>query len=294
MTEYIPFSLEQREQARRTDLASFLRHQGETVKPSGSEFQWSHGGEKVTLRANLWYNQYEQSGGDAVDFVRQFYGLSYPEAVKCLLGANCTATFPPEISNSIPFRLPKANGNSRRVDTYLLRQRGIDQEVLDAFMRKNLIYESEKYHNVVFVGMDKAGIPRHAHKRGTGSQSTYKGNAPGSNPEYSFHWVGTDEQLYLFEAPIDLLSFISLHKQGWQAHSYAAACGVSDKVLWQMLHDNPNTQQIYLCFDRDDAGQDAAKGISEKLTNLHIINKILVPEKKDWNEDLLHRKEEFI
>lgn len=294
MTEYIPFSLEQREQARRTDLASFLRRQGETVKPSGSEYQWNHDGEKVTLRGNLWYNQYEQSGGDAVDFVRQFYGLSYPEAVKCLLDVNCIAAMPPEISRPVPFQLPKANENSRRVYAYLHVQRGIDEDVLDTFLGKNLIYESEKYHNAVFVGMDKDGIPRHAHLRGSGTHSTYKGNTPGSLPEFSFHWTGSDDELFLFEAPIDLLSFISLHKKGWQTHSYAAACGVSDKVLWQMRKDYPYINNIGICFDSDKAGQDAAHHISEKLTDLHSINKVLVPEKKDWNEDLLHQKEESI
>ena len=43
-----------------------------------------------------------------------------------------------------------------------------------------MIYESADYHNAVFVGYDMDGIPRHAHKRGTGSESTYKGNADGS------------------------------------------------------------------------------------------------------------------
>ena len=55
----------------------------------------------------------------------------------------------------------------------------------------------------------------------SGSQSTYKGNAPGSLPGYSFHWVGASDRLYLFEAPVDLLSYISMHKSGWRNHSYA-------------------------------------------------------------------------
>ena len=84
--------------------------------------------------------------------------------------------------------------------------------VLDSFTYRGLIYESAKYHNVVFVGKDKDGKPRHAHKRGSGSQSTYKSNAPGSLPGYSFHWVGASDRLYLFEAPVDLLSYISMHR----------------------------------------------------------------------------------
>lgn len=37
MGSYIPFSEEQREQARRTDLAAFLRQCGEEVRKSGTE-----------------------------------------------------------------------------------------------------------------------------------------------------------------------------------------------------------------------------------------------------------------
>ena len=164
--------------------------------------------------------------------------------------------------------------------------------MLDAFAYRKLIYESVKYHNAVFVGYDKSGQPRHAHKRGTGSESTYKGNATGSMPEYSFHWVGADDTLFLFEAPVDMLSFITLNKAGWRNHSYAAACSVSDKVLWQCLKDYPYIQQVYICFDGDTAGQEAATRIQEKLQKNRIHCKILVPVEKDWNEDLLYRREE--
>ena len=154
-----------------------------------------------------------------------------------------------------------------------------------------MIYESAKHHNVVFVGYDKDGTPRHANMRGTGSESTFKGNAPNSTPEYSFHWNGTSKYLCLFEAPIDLLSFISMNKNNWQRHSYAASCGVADRVLFQLLKDNPNIQHVYLCFDNDGPGQTAAKRISDKLSAQGISSQILVPNHKDWNEDLLFQEE---
>ena len=44
MGTYIPFTEQQREQARRTDLAASLRQCGEKVKRSGSENMWlDHG-----------------------------------------------------------------------------------------------------------------------------------------------------------------------------------------------------------------------------------------------------------
>ena len=186
-----------------------------------------------------------------------------------------------------PFVLPKPNGNMRRAFAYLMFQRGIDRDVLYSFVHNKMIYESKKYHNAVFVGYDTTGIPRHAHKRGTGSKSTYKGNAPNGSQEYSFHWHGRSPYVCLFEAPIDMLSFISMHKSNWKQHSYAASCSVSDKVLFRMLEDNPNLKEVFLCFDNDEAGQNAAQRISDKLFLKGIKSRILIPNGKDWNEDLL-------
>ena len=139
----------------------------------------------------------------------------------------------------------------------------------------------------VFVGYDGNGNPKHANLRGTGMKSTFKGNAPGSLPQYSFHYHGTGDKLYLFEASIDMLSFISIHKENWQQYSYAACCGVGDSVLSQMLGDNPNIKTVCLCLDNDEKGQQANKRIADKLHIKEIPTEILVPDHKDWNEDLL-------
>lgn len=291
MSTYIHFTEQQKQQARQTELCELLRNQGEQLKRSGSEYEWRNGSEKVTIRGNLWFHQYERVGGDAIDFVRKFYGTDYAGAMEYLLGSSSgvlKAAPTVQKKEKAPFSVPTANSNMRRVYAYLLAKRGIDKEVLDTFVRHGIIYESAKYHNAVFVGKDKAGNPCHASLRGTGTQSSYRGNQPNSIPEYSFHWNGTSECLYLFEAPIDMLSYISMHKENWQCHSYAAACGVSDRVLFRMLEDVPNIRKVYLCLDNDAAGQTATDKISLKLYAKGIESEVLVPSQKDWNEDLLY------
>ena len=290
MSKYINFTKEQREQARRTDLANFLISQGEKVKKSGSEYEWLDGSQKVTIRGHLWYHQYEQKGGDAVDFVRRFYNKDYAEAVEMLLnnGGGQIVNLQTTEREQKPFILPPRNDRMSRVFSYLLLTRGIDKDVLFEFVRKKMIYESAYYHNAVFVGYDSNGKPRHAHKRGTVTSNSYKGNVAGSQPEYSFHFNGTSEKLFLFEAPIDMLSYISMHKENWQEHSYAASCSVSDRVLFQCLNDNTNIKNVFLCFDNDEAGQTANKRIADKLNKLNIQNEILIPTHKDWNEDILN------
>ena len=288
ISTYIHFTKEQREQARRVDLASFLENQGEKIKKSGSEYEWLDGSQKVTIRRNLWYHQYEQKGGDAVDFVRRFYNKDYAEAVVMLLN-NCGGqiiTSPPVERERKPFKLPPRNEKMNRLFAYLLLTRRIDKDVLYEFVRRKMIYESADFHNAVFVGYDLSGKPRHAHKRGTVTSNPYKGSVAGSQPEFSFHFNGTSEKIFLFEAPIDMLSFISMHKEDWKSHSYAASCSVSDRVLFQCLKDNPNLKDVFLCFDNDEAGQTANKRIAEKLNSMNIKNEILIPKNKDWNEDL--------
>ncbi len=298
MEGYIPFTEQQREEARRTDLAAFLRQQGEEVKRSGTEFVWLDHGQRVTIRGNLWFHQYEQVGGDAIDFACRFYGMDYPEAVQLMLAMRSVGvgavqgTVEPFAKQ--PLELPPKHENMRRVYGYLLRRRGIDKDVLDAFVYRGLVYESADYHNAVFVGTDREGKPRHIHKHSTAAQGGFKGNAPGSEPEYSFHWIGGGDTLFPFEAPIDMLSFITLHKQSWKSQSYAAACGVSDRVLWQTLKDRPCITKVCICLDNDEPGQRAAQRISKALTEKNICNKILVPTRKDWNEDLLFLRKEGV
>lgn len=339
MSQYIHFTEQQKTQARQTDIAELLRSQGETLKRSGSEYEWLDGGQKVTIRGNLWYHQYDQVGGDAIDFVRRFYNKLYPEAKEYLLGetGGTLTVSPPVQKEEKNFVLPPKNDNMRRVFAYLLNRRGIDREVLYAFVHKGMIYESADYHNAVFVGFDPDGKPKHAHKRGTGSESSYKGNVSGSQPEYSFHWSVPAEPahnsrneggeiskhnrprssgcLFLFEAPIDMLSFISMQKAKdlqkvwarenelknagiferelaaaayrWRKHSYAASCSLSDRVLFQTLKNNQNIRQVFLCLDSDEPGQTAAKRIADKLFVQGVSSEILIPYHKDWNEDLL-------
>ena len=138
-----------------------------------------------------------------------------------------------------------------------------------------------------FVGRDEQSEIRHLHARGTLTGSHFRQTLPGSLGEFSFHWLGTSGKLYAFEAPIDLLSYITLHPEGWQRHSYVALCGVSGQALFQRLKDQPDLGEVFLCLDNDQAGRAACKRLAEQLAEQdgYIIER-LCPQKKDWNDDL--------
>lgn len=292
MSSYTHFTEEEKKQARNADLVSFLRHRGETLKRSGSEYEWKSDSGKVTIRGNLWFHQYEREGGDAIGFVQRYGNLTFPEAVSCLLseqGIVITAQQRvAEQKEKKSFALPKASSDMRRMYAYLLKGRFLDREIVDAFVKEKLLYEDGKYHNAVFVGRDEQGVPRHAHKRGTYSESDFKGNVDGSSPEYSFHYIGRGNKLYVFEAPIDMLSYLSIHKEGWQKNSYVALCSVAPQAVVHLLKTNSHIDTIVTCLDHDKAGIEGNYRVAEAVRQMggnHTVKK-KSPPYKDWNESL--------
>ena len=302
---YIYFTDEQKLRANSVDLERYLLQNGEELIRSGPEKRLKSD-KSITIRGSEWFDhaQAVKTGGGPVAFVMYHYGLSYPEAMIRLLGGEQGVVYEASPRKEEPepkeFALPPAGESMRRVYAYLLKQRFISREVLNTFVSQRLIYEScekskdntKEYHNAVFVGFDEHGVPRHGHKRGlyTMGQS-YRGNIEGSDPRHSFHYLGGDDTLYVFEAPIDLLSYISLFTEGWQEHNYVACCGTSSIPVLEMLRQLPQLRQVYLCLDNDAAGHAAGARMAKLLEERGISAERLVPQQKDWNDDLKAEQE---
>lgn len=306
MGTYVHFTDEQKYRANNVDLADFLSRQGEKLIASGREKRLASD-HSITIRGNEWYDHAVEKGGYAIDFVRRFYNLSFPEAVTMLLGGEQGQSYQPADEKKQepkkPFTLPIAHTDMRRVYAYLVKSRGIDREVVSSFAKQKLLYEScekskdgtKEYHNAVFVGYNESGVARHAHKRGLYTEGKgFKGNVDGCQPQYSFHYTGTDNMLFVFEAPIDLLSYITLHPQSWQNHSYVALCGVGGQAMMKMLEMNPQLQEVSLCLDNDEAGHEAAERLKNQLAESGYQCNRLVSQEKDWNEDLVSGQQSHI
>ena len=243
----------------------------------------------VTVRGNKWFDHSKREGGYAVSFVQRYYRLPYQEAVLLLLGRKNGKSYEqakPAKEAPKPFALPEPYGTMRRMYAYLMRQRHIDREVISYFVHEKLLYE-DKHHNCVFVGLDGSGEAKHAHIRSTNSEGrVFRMNIESSASEHCFHKDGTDKSLYVFEAPIDLLSHITLYPYGWQEHSYVACCGTSIQPVLERLRQNPKLDTVYLCLDNDDAGNDASDRMMDTLEDMGLEVQRLCPVRKDWNDDL--------
>lgn len=288
---YIHFTEEQKRQANSVDLVEFLRFKGEPLIRSGPEFRMSSN-HSVTVQGNEWYDHAAEKGGGPVSFLKEFYGMSYQEAVLTLLNEDvsqlCSLVTAPKEKVKKPFELPPANKDNRRVFAYLLKHRHLDRDVLTTFVKLGMVYEDQKYHNAVFVGWDKDGTARHAHKRSTNSQGkSFRMTVEGSDFRYAFNWPGSSGRLLVFEAPIDMLSFISkFHDSDWARHSYVALCGTSSQPMLGMLERYPNIETVHLALDNDQAGQLATKRLAKLAQEKGLTVDALIPVLKDWNEDL--------
>lgn len=190
---------------------------------------------------------------------------------------------------SSEFHLPIRSETNSKIIKYLTGKRGIETELVQTFLRLGDIYEEKEHGNVIFIGRDENGQPRYAHARGTTEK--FRMDVSGSQKEYGFSYRGTDEQLFVFEAPIDLLSFICLFPKDWTKRSYLALGGVAGMALRQFLSDRPQITKIFLCVDYDEAGEQACGRLAEIIPKeLTVIR--LVPKLKDWNE-VLQKKEEI-
>ena len=275
------------DKANAVDLEKFLRAQGETLVRSGKEYRWkAH--DSLTVCGNKWFRHSQSKGGFPVDFVMEFYGKSFPEAVQMLTGEPGEAQPEADPAPSPAFRLPLRNVTNANILNYLTQERKLSPSLVNFFIAAGDIYEDSSHHNVVFVGRDADGHPRYASSRGI--REKFRQDAAGAEKAFGFAHRGTDKQLLVFEAPIDLLSFIELFPKNWQQHNYLSLGGVSGKALRQFLSERPDVERVFLCLDADKAGEDACKRLAALLPDTVSVTRIQ-PCMKDWNDVLVHRAE---
>ena len=273
------------DRANAVNLEDFLRSQGETLIKSGREYRWKEH-DSLTIRGNKWFRHSQSKGGYPVNFVMEFYGKSFPEAIQMLTGENGEGQTEATTAPPTEFHLPLHSKTADRAIQYLTESRGLTKTLVEAFLFSGDIYEDAKRHNVVFVGRDQNGIPRYAHVRGT--DEPFRQDITGSDKSYPFRYEGNGSQLFIFEAPIDLLSFICLYPRDWQTRSYLALGGVSGKALDHFLSERKDICQVFLCLDSDTAGSEASLRLAQNIPDgISVVR--LVPARKDWN-DVLRQK----
>lgn len=282
------FSDEQLQRASGIDIVAMLQGQGEKLKKQGRVYRWMRYDSTVIDR-NRWYRHSREIGGGPIQFMQHFYGMDFVEAVKYLLDGEEGAEFvqasrTPE--PKLPFTPPKLSKNMHRTFAYLIKTRKIDADIVQHFVNEKKILETEGYHNVAFCGYDEKGEMKQMHLRSTLPGNRFFMDIDGSDKQYYFRHIGTNSDVYVFEAPIDMLSYITMNRENWQESSYVCLGGVAIDALKNILSTNEQISKVYMCVDRDDAGDKTVKRIGDELNEMGYEWERILPENKDWNEDL--------
>lgn len=294
-------------EAKRMDLLTYLREfePGELVKFSRNTYTTkTHDSLKISNGKWMWWSR-GIGGKSALDYLIKVRGMDFVEAVQTIMG-NGSVSYPTyENSNSYeqqPLLLPERSPTSDVVVEYLFG-RGIDYEIINECLDKELIIESLPYHNVVFIGYDENKEPKYAAYRAT-NQSRIMGDCTGSKKQYSFRLTAENTgEVHLFECAIDLLSYATLLKldsKDWRQFNLVSLAGVyspkqkieDSKVpvtLSRLLEKDKTIRRIVLHLDNDVAGRKATKALQTILPNEYEVVDEPPAYGKDVNDFLCKR-----
>lgn len=174
--------------AKQMDLLTYLStYEPQELVHFGGGTYCTREHDSLKISNGKWYWFSRNIGGrSALDYLIKVKGIPFTEAVEEIVGRSTDQPVISPPAREPPKRtllLPEVCRSSTRAANYLVG-RGIDNEMIDFCISTGRLYESEKYHNVVFIGQDSSGKPRYANLRGTASD--FKGEASGSDKRYSF------------------------------------------------------------------------------------------------------------
>lgn len=193
--------------------------------------------------------------------------------------------------------LPQAAPNMHRAYAYLIKTRFIDQDIVQDFVNRKMLYQDER-GNCVFVARDEQMNPTFAFRKGTLSEKKFFGEISGSDYKKGFYIDNHAKQLIVTESVIDSMSVMTILKgQGMdpKQYDYLALTGTGkyDLVL-RNLQTNPK-EKVLLALDNDVAGIKATANILKTLEEHKLVCDVSyhLPETKDWNEDLCKVAKKF-
>lgn len=301
MKNNYPFTQEEVNTAYHTSIIDLAGQYGYELKDERKVYRVCKNAGLFIWKDGLgWYHGSTYEKGNNVDFLMKYCGIeSKTDAIKLLLDyAHITpsSTIHHEVKAPEDRRLqlpPKAKTYSNMY-AYLISTRKIDKKIVYLMEKLKKIYQ-DSHRNCVFVGYDEKGNAAYGSVRGTG-YTQYRGDCLGSDKSVGFTYEGTSNRVYAFEAPIDLMSHMTLMKQeglDWQKDSRVSLGGLAESALERFLKNHPNIKEVILCMDNDykeevNNGQKALIRMGQKFKGQGFVVKRLVPQMpyKDLNEQL--------
>ena len=265
------YSNEQIKEASNISIFDYIRSQGYDYKQIGKEVHIKgYGGLYVNVAENSFFNHSAGKGGHGcIAFVEYMENKSFRQAMETLVGEGAVKyekkEWKPEIKEKpTEFIPPEKASTYKNMFAYLVNERMIDNDIISDFIRKGILYqttsecikEGKTYtsNNIVFLHKTDNGEVCGASEQGANSFKRFKRNYEGTDKDFGFLYKKgdlPDKIVYLFEAPIDLMSFVQLHPEIENAH-FVAMEGLKPTIAEHYIENN---WLVYSCVDNDSAGQ---------------------------------------
>lgn len=298
MNELKRFTEEEISTANSIDIVEYAKQKGHVVERFGQTYRIKGYGGLVIDETRTKFNWFSENvGGGPIQFVMKTEGKDWLQSVKTLLGEEDIQRIQiNQKSNDIEkkiFELPEKNNTYKHIFAYLIKTRGIDKDIVKNFVEKHKLYENT-HQACVFVCHDENNNPVAANVRATGG--TFKGDVAVSNKSYPFTKEGKTNKLHVFESSIDLMSYMTLIKQGkvegsLEDHfiSTGSANNISAVEYYLRCHE---INEIEVCYDNDEAGHKGYLKIFNSFPEKQVNYSASI--NKDWNRDLIknQKKEE--
>lgn len=298
--------------AKSVDLVDLAGSVGIGLRRRGSYYQVEGISSAMIFNRSTWCRFSQQGvGGSTIDFLMYFKDMEYKEAVSYLLDyAGYIKTDiltksdnsklleklknKPQIKKEkAPFVLPEKSENCRRLFAYLIKQRRLSKEVIEYWLKNDLMYESLPHHNIVFQGKDVQGEVKFASQRGTLDlyREPYKADVKGNDKSYGVNLINPEcRELSVYEAAIDAMSYMDFRKDF--STSILVLGMLWDKPLEKLLEHEEQIKKINVSLDNDLWGRQAAKKIARKyILAGYEVSVGLPPFGKDHNAFLKMERE---
>jgi|GEM_PF-1223201 len=284
------------------NLKDLMEYMGETVVPNGKTRYKLKNHDSLVLSGSTYVWNSKSEKGNFYSLLNSLYGMKGKEIYKTVnkfLEDIQKGEYKPSEDISINLKTVsnktfKRKDDYKKIEEYLVNKRKIDEKIVKTLYKNNLLFLDEK-NNINFVIKDMNGKIQGHDVIGT-TEARFRKN---TSQCYGFNIEDNPERkketLYIFEAAIDLISYLEMNKEKInERHKeegvrFLSISGVREDILKSYLTED--VKNLYICTDWDKTGNNFYKMMEKEYKNLNIYREL--PELKDWNEDLQIKKEKI-
>lgn len=293
-----PFTVDEVKRAREANLVEYFEKKGYKVDPVSNKHKVRGFGGLYIINLSCYYCFSIERGGNAIECLINVLGYSFKEAVNELLGVSSNNVIIDRKDKvEYIFEMPVVSNNQRRIIAYLNKTRGIDSNVIVELIRNKRLFQEEEHGNVIFPFYDFNNNIVGAEFVGTLTNKWFKKISKNTSA-LSSYWLkfGSNvEKLFIYEAPIDLLSFLCLNSDNEELINNSILLSMSGLKysVCKAFIDKFNPKKVCICVDNPAfSNVKDSIAISNFLSHFSEIEfERYLPNLKDWNDDLKKFKE---